>query len=108
MFFHTEVKILCVASIKLIHVSLVAVDAEKVTTTSRRPPHKKSRQETQSIAALFKPSIPSSGGNNSGQWRGHGGFGDLNPHLPPGQLLGFVQNRKEIFLEGTASAFLKS
>jgi hypothetical protein len=29
-----------------------------------------------------------------------GGFGGLKPHLPPGQLLGSVQNRREIFLGG--------
>jgi hypothetical protein len=40
---------------------LVAVDAEKLIMTSRRPPHKKLRQETQSIAAFFKPSTASSG-----------------------------------------------
>jgi hypothetical protein len=40
---------------------LVAVDAEKLTMTSSRPPHKKLRQETQSTAALFKPSAASSG-----------------------------------------------
>jgi hypothetical protein len=39
---------------------LVAVDAEKLTMIIRRPPHKKSRQETQSIA-FFKPSTASSG-----------------------------------------------
>jgi hypothetical protein len=39
---------------------LVAVDAEKLTMTSRRPPHKKSHQETHSTAALFKPSTASS------------------------------------------------
>jgi hypothetical protein len=35
---------------------------------------------------------------NSGE--ATGGLGGLNPppHLPPGQLLGFVQNRREIFL----------
>jgi hypothetical protein len=43
-----------------VHVSLVAVDVEKLTTTSRRLPHK-SRQETQSTAAFFKPSTASSG-----------------------------------------------
>jgi hypothetical protein len=35
------------------------------------------------------------------QWRGHrgggGGKGFEPRHLPPGQLLGFVQNRREIF-----------
>jgi hypothetical protein len=30
-----------------------------------------------------------------------GGFGGFeSPHLPPGQLLGIVQNRREIFLGG--------
>jgi hypothetical protein len=51
---------------------LVAVDAEKLTMTSCRPPHKKSRQETQSTAAFFKAFYRVIGGN-SGQWRGHGG-----------------------------------
>jgi hypothetical protein len=45
-----------------------------------------------------------------------GGLGGLNPppHLPSGQLLGFVQNRRDIFLGGVrvpqylASAYLKS
>jgi hypothetical protein len=40
---------------------LVAVDAEKLTITSRRPSHKKSRQATQSTAAFFKLSTASSG-----------------------------------------------
>jgi hypothetical protein len=40
--------------IESVHVSLVAVDAEKLTMTSRRPP----RQETQSTAAFLKPSKP--------------------------------------------------
>jgi hypothetical protein len=40
---------------------LVAVDAEKLTITCRRPPHKKWRQETQSTAAFFKPSTALSG-----------------------------------------------
>jgi hypothetical protein len=35
---------------------LVTVDAEKLIMTGRRPPHKKLRQETQSVAALFQPS----------------------------------------------------
>jgi hypothetical protein len=39
---------------------LVAVDAEKLTMTSRRPSHEKSRRETQSTAAFFKPSTASS------------------------------------------------
>jgi hypothetical protein len=50
MFFNTKVEMLC-----------VAVDAENLTMTSRRPRHKKSRQETQSTAAFFKPSTASSG-----------------------------------------------
>jgi hypothetical protein len=44
-----------------VHVSLVAVDAEKLTTTSRRLPYNKSRQETQSTAAFVKFSTASSG-----------------------------------------------
>jgi predicted RNase H-like nuclease len=40
---------------------LVTVDAEKLIMTGRRPPHKKLRQETQSVAALFQPSTTSSG-----------------------------------------------
>jgi hypothetical protein len=39
--------------VEAVHVSLVAVDAEKLTTTSRRPPHKKLHQETQSTAAFL-------------------------------------------------------
>jgi hypothetical protein len=39
---------------------LVAVDVEKLTTTSRRLPHNKSRQETQLTAAFVKPSTASS------------------------------------------------
>ena len=45
--------------IEHVHVSLV--DVEKLTTTSRRLPHNKSRQETQSTAAFVKPSTASSG-----------------------------------------------
>jgi hypothetical protein len=60
-------------------VSLVAVDAEKWTMTNRRPSHRKSRQETQSTAALFEPSTASSGataasGETTGIW-------GLNPPL---------------------------
>jgi hypothetical protein len=65
--------------VESVHVSLVAVDAEKLTMTSRRPSHKKSRQETQSTAAFFKAFYRVIRGN-SGQWRGQGGFG-LNPPL---------------------------
>jgi hypothetical protein len=33
--------------------------------------------------------------------RPRGGLGGFEPpHLPPGQLLGFVQNRREIFCSG--------
>jgi hypothetical protein len=54
---------------------LVAVDAEKLTMTSRRPSHKKSRQETQSTAAFFKPSTASSGATAaSGEATGGLGF----------------------------------
>jgi hypothetical protein len=45
--------------IEPVHVSLV--DVEKLTTTSRRLPHNKSRQETQSTAAFVKPSTALSG-----------------------------------------------
>jgi hypothetical protein len=47
------------------------------------------------------------------QWRGHVEFEGLNPHLPPRQLIGFAQNRRQIFWEGVgvpqylASAYLK-
>jgi hypothetical protein len=61
--------------VESVHVSLVAVDAEKLTMTSRRPPHKKSRQETQSTAAFSKPSFYRVIRGYSGQWRGYGGFG---------------------------------
>jgi hypothetical protein len=60
-FFTQKLKCYALRIARQIHVSLVAVDAEKLTTTSRRPPHKKSRQETQSTAAFFKPSTASSG-----------------------------------------------
>jgi hypothetical protein len=57
---------------------LVAVDAEKLTMTGRRPPHKKSRQETQSTAAFFKPSTASSGATAaSGEDTGGLGFEPL-------------------------------
>jgi hypothetical protein len=86
--------------VESVHVSLVAADAEKLTMTSRRPSHshKKSRQEMQSTAAFFEPSTAPSGATAaSGEATGIWG---LNPHLPPGQLLEFVQNHKEILLGG--------
>jgi hypothetical protein len=44
--------------------------------TNRRPPHKKSRQETQSTVAFFKPSTASSGATAvSGEATGGGGGG---------------------------------
>jgi hypothetical protein len=86
---------------------LLAVDVEKLTTTSRRLPHSKSRQETQSTAAFVKPSTASSGATAaSGETTG--GLGVETPTCLQ-DILGFKQNRREIFfLEGLASAYLKS
>jgi hypothetical protein len=60
---------------------LAAVDAKKLTTTSRRLPHK-SRQETQSTAAFLKPSTASSGVTAASSDVRQNGKRKVQKHLP--------------------------
>jgi hypothetical protein len=99
--------------VESVHVSLVAVDAEKLTITSCRPPHKKSRQETQSTAAFFKAFYRVIRGNCD-QWRGHGGFGVWTPTCLQDNSWDSYKTAEKLFGEWVgvphylASAYLKS
>jgi hypothetical protein len=82
---------------------LVAVDVEKLKTTSRRLPHNKSRQETQSTAAFVKPSTASSGATAT--------TGDLEFETPTclqDNSWDSYKTAEKFFWEGLPSAYLKS
>jgi hypothetical protein len=85
---------------------LVAVDVEKLTTTSRRLPHNKSRQETQSTAAFVKSSTASSGAT-AASGEATGGLEDETPTCLQDNSWDSYKTAEKFFLGGSSFILLE-